>query len=316
MVLQRFATAAILLAVVGAAAAQAAEPVLLQYKLQKGNKTYYRVATGIKQTQAIMGVNLENTISQEEFVSRTVEELDAESAARLTAKIERLKAKHNFSQLGEVVFDSASTERDKGSLLGAALTPLYERLTGSPVQVFLRPTGEIKEVRGYAEMLADLLKENPLRNQFVVGGTNAGAKLAMQSQLVILSDKPVNPGDRWESLVEVELGGVGKMKSKEMYTYVGPDKVGNRKTAQLAIVTEMAFDMDLAQGDAKVTGALTSMNSSGSAQFDPEAGCLVSLKTTYTLAGQINVAINGMNIPIQNDQTHTITVEQIDKLPE
>jgi hypothetical protein len=313
---QRLAIGTFLAAVCLACTAQAQEPILLRYKLQKGDKAYFRSTSELKQTQSVMGNKLDNTSTQEDFSSRLVEDVNADGVAQLAIKTERLKAKSNFAQLGEVSFDSTSTERDKGSTLGAAVTPIYERLVGSQIQVFLRPTGEIKEVKGYTELLADLIKENPLRSQFAAGGSNQGGKMMLQGTYVIFSDKPVKPGDRWEIPQEIELEGLGKMKSKDTYTYVGPAQVGDRKTVQIAIATEASFELNITQGDAKVTGSLTSNNSSGTAHFDPEAGCLVSLKNSYTFSGQLNVAVNGMNIPIQTDQTHTITIERLEKLPE
>lgn len=287
-----------------------------RYKQEKGQKLIYRTSTEMTQTQTVLNMKIENTMSNESISSRTVEDIAADGTVKFNVKTELFKVKSKFGPLGEFKFDSKSTERERGSVIADALNPVYERLGGAELQVFVTPRGEVKEVTGYAELLGDLVRENPLVAQFTGGGTNAAAKISTQALYTVFSEKPVKPGETWENPFDIELPGVGKTKGKETITYVGPDKVGNRTTAKFTVATEMSFDLNLDMNGTKVTGTISTSESSGTVQFDPAAGQLVSAKNSFTLSGELNVNANGMNIPVQSSQVQTVTTEQLDKLPE
>src|SRR3990170_4414408 len=102
-------------------------------------------------------------------------------------------------------------------------------MSGSAVELVVTPLGEVKEVKGFAELFADLLKDNPIAVQFVGGGSNEAAK----------------PGDFWEVPFEIDLPKLGKFKGKRVYRYEGPDKVGDRTTAKIDVATELAGDLDI-----------------------------------------------------------------------
>lgn len=294
---------------------RADEPVQLRYKPAKGDKQLFHVKQEMTQKQTIMDIKLENTMTMEAWITRTVEDIDDKGRAVLKTKGERRKVKASLGAAGKFEFDSKSTERDTGSELGAALTPLFERLTGSEYQVFLTPRGEVAEVKGYAELIADVVKDNPLAAQFG-GGSNAAAQISEQDFFVILKDEAVKPGDKWDSPYDVELPGIGKVKGKIIHTYDGPDKVGGQATAKISENNESSLDLKLEMGGTKVSGTLSTNGSSGTIQFDPKTGRLVSSKKSFTLSGQLSVDVNGMIIPVQNEQTHTVALEVVDKLPD
>src|SRR5204863_5919839 len=122
---------------------------------------------------------------------------------------------------------------------------------------------------GYAELVGDLLKDNPIASQFGAAD-NKSAAHQEQRQFTILSEKPVKPGDQWEVPVDVDMAKLGKIKGTITCTYEGPDKVGNRKTARIGVVSNISIEMSIDQGTAKVTGTLSTTSSSGTVQFDIE----------------------------------------------
>jgi hypothetical protein len=295
--------------------ARAEEPLLLAYKRAKGDTLYYRGTLDMKQSQTIMTTKVENNFKQDVITSRVIDDIDAKGIATVKVKAERRKVTSEAGPLGKYEFDSQSTERDTGSTIGAALTPVLERLTGSEFQLLVDQRGEVKEVKGFAELIADLIKDNPFAAQFG-GGDNKAAVQAEQEAYIVLSEKPVSAGDKWEVPFESELPRIGKMKGKTTYTYEGPDKVGNLKTARIGLSTEMSFELNIEQGGAKVTGSISSTTSSGTAQFDPKAGRVVALKRTLSLSGQLMVEAGGKIIPLDSQQDQSTTLELLEKLPE
>ena len=295
--------------------AQANEPIVLKYKTAKGDKFHYKMGFDMKQSQSVMGMKFENTIKQETIVSRVVDSVDADGQATLKVKADRRKMSSEFGALGKYEFDSKSTERDTSSAVGAAVTPLLERLTGSEYELLVTSRGHVAEVKGYAELVGDLLKDNPLAQQFGAADNKTAAHQE-QRGFIVLSEKPVKPGDQWEVPFDIELTKVGKMKGTITYTYEGPDKVGDRKTVRIGVVSNISLEMNIDQGTSKVTGTLSTTNSTGTVQFDPEAGRVVSSKQTSGLSGQLMVEVGGMTIPVDNQQESTETLELIDKFPE
>lgn len=111
--------------------AAADDPVALKYKLAKGDRVIYRTKSMMKQSQTIAGMPMENEMDTETVQSFTVDAIDEKGNYQISVKGERIKMKAKFGALGDYAFDSQSSERDKSSMIGAAVTPLFERLSGS-----------------------------------------------------------------------------------------------------------------------------------------------------------------------------------------
>jgi hypothetical protein len=288
------------------------EPLVLRYKLGKDDKVIFKTTQQSKQVQTFMGQKIETATTQEVYASRIVDQIDDKGVATVKAKTERRKVKIN-----EFEFDSKSTERDTTSAVGAAVTPIFERLTGSEYQILVTPRGQVIDVKGYVELIADLLKDNPLGAQFSgTGGGAAGAKLAEQESFVIFSEQAVKPGDQWEDPFDVELPGLGRVKGKLVCVYEGNDEVAKRKTVRIGVTANVSVELNLESGGAKVTGTISTTSSSGTVQFDPQAGRIVSSKRSSSLSGQLTVDAGGMIIPIDTQQDDSSTTELLDQLPD
>ncbi len=293
--------------------ARAEEPVLLQYKFAKGDKLIYKTAQETKQTQTILSNKIETATLHESIMLRTVDEVDAQGTATLKTKAERRKV-----TIGkDFVFDSKSTERDTTSEIGAAATPLLERLTGSEYDVILNARGTVVDVKGYVELVGDLVKDNPVAQQIIGGaGGKAGAQIAEQHEFVVLSEKPVSPGDQWEVPFDVDLAGIGKVKGKVVYVYEGDDKVGDRKTVRIGVTTEVSIELKIEAGGAKVSGTLSTNSATGTVQFDPQAGRVLTFKRSSSMSGQIMVEAGGMTFPVDSQSEESQSIELIEKVPE
>jgi hypothetical protein len=296
--------------------ARADDAVELKYKLARGDKLIYRLKSEMKQSQTIMGMLHENEIQTDTIQSVTVDAIDDKGNSQLSVKGERIKVKANFAQLGDFVFDSQSNERDKSSMLGAALTPLYERLSGATFQAVVSPAGDVVEVKGYADLIRDLVADNPLTAQFARGGTDEAAKENLREIFPNLAKSTPRPGDTWEAPYEFSLGKVGVTKGKRVYRYVGPDKVANQPTVKLDVNSETSISLDIDMNGVKITGTLSTTAANGTVQFDPAAGRVRSSQGSATISGTLNINANGMDIPLQNDQIIKGSIEYLDKLPD
>lgn len=298
------------------AALVADDGTTMKYKLAKGDKLIYRAKMEMKQSQTVMGMTLENEMSNDAISSYTVDAVDEKGNAQLTVKGERVKAKAKFPALGEFTFDSQSSERDKSSAIGAAMTPLMERLSGILYQATVPPDGGVSSVKGYADQLKDLVEANPLTAQFAGGGSDEAAKQGLDEVFPKIGKAMAKPGDTWDVPVEIAMGKLGKMTGKSTYRFTGPDKVGDRATVRLEVTTDMSVELDIDMNGAKVTGKISTNNANGIVQFDILAGRVISSQSTASMGGTLNVNVNGMDFPVQNDQSMKTSAEYLEKLPD
>ena len=292
------------------------EPLLLRHKLEKGSTHILRSKVENKTTQSIAGMNLDSAITQTGIEVRVVEDVDANGNAKIKTKTERLKAGTKIPVLGDYEFDSTKPERDKSSSLGSELTPLYERLVGSDLNFEVTSRGVVTSFTGYSQLVADVIKDKPLASQFAGGGSDNVAKLGAQGAWIVFPENAVKPGDKWENPLEMDLAGLGVIKGKETVTLLAIEVRDGHKIAKLSSFSDLAFDAKLDMGGAKVTGKITSTNSSGSSEFDITAGKLLKQTAELTLSGQLTVEVNNTQLPLQLTQTLSSEQVAIDKLPE
>jgi hypothetical protein len=317
MNVRRWGVTSALMAMAAALAGSAAadDGVVFQYKMEKGDRHIYRAKMQMKQSQTFMGQNIETDFNTEAISSTTKDGTDEKGNAQLSIKNERMKVKVSIGPLGDYEFDSQSSERDKASMLGALMTPLFERLSTASYQMIVAPDGEVVEVKGYTELLADLVKDNPF-GALTGGNSNEAAKQQHNDVFPKLPKKAIKIGETWESKTDTMMPGIGKVRGKSTYRYVGPDKVGDRETAKIEVTSEATIELDLDQGGNKVTGTLTTAGAQGTLHFDVAAGRVLSNESSTSITGDISVNAGGMIIPVRNEQNMKMKVEYLDKLPD
>lgn len=300
-----------------AAGADAAdEAVTFRHKMAENETVIYRTKTSMKQSQTVGENKIETTMTQTKIDSWAFDEIDKQGNIHAKTETKQLKVKFEIDPVGEYTFDSTAAERETGSVLSESLNPVFDRLSTARLDVTFSPRGQVLQVRGYKDMFGDLLKDNPLGARFAGGGSDESAKLSMADQFIIFSDKPVQPGDSWEVETETEIPGIGKIKGKRVFNYEGPDKVGELETAKFTVNHEYSIDIDIEANGSEITGSMSTSNASGTVQFDPERGRVVSNNSSYTLAGDISVAVNGMTQTVNTSQTHSVELQLLEKLPE
>ena len=302
--------------VVGGEAAHAAEPLLLRYKYSLAQPLIYRTESTMQQVQTFAGQKVETETTQIDVAVRTLQKVDDQGNLHIRTENKQLQTTVKVKPLGEYKFDSRTKERESGSVLAGGLNPLYERLSGSLLDITFGSDGKIVEVDGYEQLLADLFKDNPLAKQFAGGGSKQAAHAGYQELIDQFSEKAVQPGDMWEIPYELELPQIGKSQGKRVYTFEGMELAGERSLAKISVVVELAVDIDIEANGAKITGRLASSSASGTVLFDAAQGQTVSKTAQYTISGNMNVAVNGMTIPVQSEQTQSVKLELLEKLPE
>lgn len=290
--------------------------VLLRYQFGENDEQILRTTTTLHQEQTVNDQKFETDFSTTDVSIRTLEKKDDEGRLHLQSENKRLHVKVDVGPLGKYEFDSASTERDKGSALGSALTPLYERLSGAYLWTTISPRGEVTGTRGYAELVKDVIGDNPIAAQFAGGGTDEAAKAGAAQMFVAWPEKAIAPGETWESEFKLDLPKIGEVLGKTKFTF---DKIVEEEGVRIAEFTtkpELSIDIEIEQAGAKIGGRLQTEKAKGRIRFDLDKGRLLSRSESYTIAGTLHVSAAGQELMIPMSQTQDVKVELLDELPE
>ena len=312
---QRLLAACLLLLAASGASAQDAKT--FRYKMDPSDQLIYRLTTETKVAQSIAGMSFDSEVKNVDVSVRTLQKVDDDGNLVIQSENKILKASLKSAAVGEYKYDSQSPTNEKGSALGAAMTPLYDTLKGAYVTLTVSPRGEVVKLDGLSDLLSGVLKENPLTQQFggMMGTDEAGA-MTYGDSFVQFPEHAIKPGDTWEVPFELTVPKMGTFKGKTTCKYEGPDKVGDRATIRFTEKTEMTFDLNIESDAAGVTGTISSTEGSATAQFDPELGQVVSKISTMKLGGSLMVKAGGQELMLQQDQDVSTTFELLDKLPE
>ena len=105
---------------------------------------------------------------------------------------------------------------------------------------------------------------------------------AFRIYLSSLRKKPVKPGDSWDEPYKIKLPKLGEFEGKRKYTFVGPDKVGDTPTLKITVDTDLSGDLDIDMGATTVTGTFETDSASGTVQFDPATGRILTMDSKQT----------------------------------
>ncbi|MDA1014107.1 MAG: DUF6263 family protein [Planctomycetota bacterium] len=308
------------LSVVSTMLAMTAKPVIAQetfeYKGKVGDTHTYQTTAESKQKQSVAGQEFKTGFSQTAIAVRTYKEADANGNLQLESENKHLTVTGDLGPLGKYKFDSAAEKNESGSTLADQLNPLFERIATAKLTIKHSPLGEITAVEGYAELLADLLKGNPLAAQFAGGGSNEAAKAGMAELYLPFKKEGVKTGDEWETEFKIALPKLGNATGKKTVRFDGDEKLDGKAVKKFTVTMTIDFKLELNQGGAKVSGSIASDSSSGTFYFDPEIGQIVSAETTQTLSGTLTAQVGGANIEIETEQTQTMKIKRLDKLPD
>lgn len=305
----------VLVVLAGAAVASAQKPVLLRYKYSTKTPLIYRTTTTVAQTQTVMGKQQKNRISTTEWHQYRLIRVAQDKSFALERENKGQLVTMKIGELGDYKFDSKADSNEKGTTLGDALTPVYETMYGSIIQLNQTPRGEVQSVKGLDALLGQVLKGNKLARQFVGGATDQGAKAGLKLSTPIFGVKPVKPGDSWTQTLDMEIPRIGKASGKKTYKFAAVETVKGRKVAKITYDIAMTVKVDLNTAGAKVTGETKIEKGTGTLIFDFAQGQIVSRSEAWTVAGNLTIAANGKEIAVKTTQKQTTKQELLDKLP-
>ncbi|MHC4878517.1 MAG: DUF6263 family protein [Planctomycetota bacterium] len=301
------------IAAVSTMTSSAQEPVSFRYLFEPGEKLIYDITTAVKQTQNVNGQPVKSEFAVAHRVEREVTEVDKAGNFVLSSRNQKLTATMQVGPLGKYEYDSAKTDNDTATPLGAAATPLYEALSNAVINVTLTPQGEVLTVAGLQEALNGVLKGNPLTAQ-LAGGANSedGAKATYGEHFLRFPETAVSVGDTWELPLQLAIPQVGKVSGKTTCRYEGTEVIKGRTLHRVTASSDVTVDVDIKQNGVRASGRIEMTNSAGTNLFDLQNGRLISRETQTTTSGDLVVVAGGQTLPIRQTQTQTHKIKLVE----
>ncbi|WP_166829843.1 DUF6263 family protein [Thalassoroseus pseudoceratinae] len=292
---------------------QAADPVQLRYKFTPGEVNTYQTTNKTKQEVSVAGQEISNTVDMTITATRGVERKTEDGLFRVKSTNKRIRVQGDFGPAGKYKFDSEALEPETGSILSDSLNPVFASLGSVEVSFTVSDQGEVRDVSGYEEALAGIVKDGPAAAAFSGGGSNEAFKSSLSDTLPRLPEEAVKVGDSWELPYDLTLKGLGKFKGTRTYTLDEVAEKDGRQIATISMDLELEGTIELKQGPAKVTGTFEVSDSDAKYHFDLESGRIASSELKFTIDGKLNTDINNQTIMTELSQEQTTTTKLMEK---
>jgi len=298
-----------------AATVRADKPVTLRYHFKKGDRLIYRTTNTIKQSQTFGEKTFKQTISHRDVAVWTVTGKDKLGNYVFSVENKWLKVDFNLGPGGTYHYDSKSSEREKGSVLAEALTPVYELIDGATVTVHISAQGKVTKVTGYTDLLKDVLKNNPLATQIANGASDNGARISFGNLFPQFPRKALQPGNSWSVPYKLKIPKLGTIAGKRNYQYAGWVTAGKRRAIRLDETDELSLDIMSKANGADISGTISIDTSKTTIHFDPVRSRVLSVAIHLVLGGDLSIDANGQTVSLDIKQDHSAKIELLDTLP-
>ncbi|MGL4513765.1 MAG: DUF6263 family protein [Lacipirellulaceae bacterium] len=269
--------------------ASAAEPIAWEWAPGDSSRYVMTQSMTMSMNAGPAGA-VESKTTQAMIMGWTADEVDAESAATLRQKTERIVMKTNGPMGQGFQYDSASDDAPVG--MAAMVAPMFDALVSADFTLVMLPTGEITKVELSPELgeAFDKLPGGAMSAKMIEQMTKQGS--------LRFPERTVEVGEEWTNEAVIDTPQIGAMKVETTYKYLGPKEDGGRTldafSASVKITPPEAKN-------AAVATTIESKDSSGEILFDRDKGRVV--RSTIRQLMEISVSVNGQKIVNTIDQT-------------
>jgi hypothetical protein len=268
---------------------------LLRYKFKSGEKLHYVMEQKMNMEMAIMNMNVVTATAQTFDITWDVKSVDSEGNAKVTERFDRVRFTMDAAQLGgKIEFDSKDGKLPEG-LIGGIIGPLFKAMAGAEFEATIDGRGRVSNIK-VPEALTEAFKKAP---GAAAGGdlfSEEGLKHLISNVPLVLPEKAVVKGDKWDQEVEVKMQ-LGKMKNINAYIYEGPTEKNGVKLEQVAAKPNAKIEAD---PNAQFNMKIKSQEAKGTAYFNNDAGRLADSEVTQNM--EMAVSAMGTDFTIKLEQ--------------
>ncbi|HQX51828.1 MAG TPA: DUF6263 family protein [Planctomycetaceae bacterium] len=190
----------------------------LAWRFTPGESLKYVVNQKMDMTMDLAGNKQTVAMTQVMDMHWKISEVDARNGdVKMSQTVERLKMNSEGPPFGTVAFDSAS-ETAPDTPLGKSLAEVFKVMIGKEFDVQMKSTGKIESVQVPASLIEGLKKAGSAGNAM----DESTLKQMMTQSAITLPEKPIQPGEKWESVQQIEMP-FGTMVVKSQLSFEGID---------------------------------------------------------------------------------------------
>lgn len=275
----------------------AAEPIV--WKWAAADSARYQLTQTTKMTvNAGSAGTVANSSRQDTLIRWSVDGTPADGPTKLRQATERVVVKHTDSMGQGFAYDSSDEDPPAG--MAALVAPMFEAMIENDMLLTMLGTGEITGVE-MSEELAEAFERLP-------GGAVSGEMVTKMTKqnAVSFPAKPLEVGDQWTTVKEVETPQIGTMKVSTTYTYDGPREIEGR---QFEAFTPVVAIERVGEGPSGVEATIETKEAVGELLFDREAGRL----HTSSIAQIMEVRVKLGDKELVNEVQQSIAMRRLDE---
>ena len=328
MLRTRFVVAALLGVALTAVAGGQERAFTLKFKDDKGALVpfYQEMSTEVTQHIKVQGQDLPQqqkstfwyawTPVKEEKVKEGTEEV---TKWTLKEKIEGLKMDIDIS--GNPIKYDSRTPDAPGSAGNPGLVEFFKSLKDSEFTVTLGKNYKVEKVDGKEDFIKKLVAGSPQMDALLKKVmTDDALKEMTDPTYKLLPEGAKKKGDKWERKTRLNLGPIGSYELTYKFTYLEPDKEGDKKDFdKIEVETAINYTAPKETTDGllfriKDGSKLTSdpAGSKGVVYYDPKLQRIAEATINIKLRGDLVVVIGGTDTKVELTQEQKTTIKTAD----
>jgi hypothetical protein len=186
---------------------------------------------------------------------------------------------------------SYDSDKDSASSSTNPIASVFSKLLGCKIQYFLDASNNVQRIEGIDELTGRLAAGGGAAAQFKSMFTEDYFKQMMGANRLLPSD-PVQPGDNWETKIQVPAG-FAMLSIDYTLTFTRWEKHGERNCARIEYSGTMQSQPGGNPGAMGMTMSVPEGSTTGVFWFDPEFGTVIDSKANQEMTMVITVPTRG-----------------------
>lgn len=281
--------------------------VKLEYKFPEGQKLTSKTTSKTSQVLTLMGQAIETESKETVVGSTAVGKKRADGTVPVDEKVESFSAELSLPGGMMISYDSKDPNPKIDNPQLAFLGEVYKLVSQIAFTVVLDAQNKVKAVEGTEQLLEKANALNEMAKQSIRSRLDAQQlKTQFEQSHGNLPEVLARPGEPWERIEKLDVGGGQTLTFHKKYEYVGNEKRGNATLEKINVkTTEVSYTMDpnspsplkVSKSDLKVESG------TGTILFDREGGHVVASNGKIHIKGPMTFTAAGQEIPGELDLT-------------
>jgi hypothetical protein len=276
--------------------------VTFKQKPAEGVKYQHEITNLTAQTLTIGGMDIKTEADTALVMAVEAGKRDSQGHILQSVKFQSLRSNLMLPG-GNISFDSAINLAKSDNDQFSFLLDAFKAMAGASFNMKIDAENKFVSADGFEEILKPA---SPQANEILKAQFNSDKfRKDHEQRLARYPDKPVQVGDVWDHMDELDLGSGQTLKMERRYEYQGTveqngrtlDKITapDRRVVSLEVDANSSLPFRISKTDLQVSETKSTI------LFDRQVGAEVENSRVMHLKGKLTLTINGMDLPTDLD---------------